>query len=699
MSEKRRREVEEELIAIKRERVHVEDELRSELRNERGERERREVQSEEERVLLTRAQDMVEKERNEKETLRMEKEFEKKEMERMSEELERMSDLAQEERERREEEEERGKKIVAEERVARRKEEDKFTVTEGKFLEFKRMCREEVMSLGTMLRETEEKRKVAEEKVLKTERRFLELEEEMARKADEIMVVEAESKERESMLREKSLLFESNENALKETHRRIEDRLKQTTLTMENLQSKFNMEREKTSMLEVEQSKHARQLSSTQKKLQEVELQRDAHEKNYSLLRMELESDARTDSKRTEETVSEAKNALLSEIMKRTSSDARIIELEDLLSRRNDELHESSRQCQDMKVREEERKKRERSVGVSSSEVERVAQMMGEKTTLLLRVRELEREVERLREEMKRLKKENTLLATETAMVQQDLRGEHQVVEVAARQQKRIFELENQCQLLLNEVENGRRALLETKELNEREQKRVLEKESETAETAKNRGRAELEQERRAWSIQLEKMSKQSENKVSLLEKELERERGERSIVERERNQTKIDVTIAREELVEAERQRILSNEKTLQMRRKLDLLTTETELETAMKSELDGIRNEFKSFLTQSTAVVHTPSGERSDVNMSGFSERSDFSSSGREGISAHSGYGSAMSTTSISNVGDFGRTTKEMIDVSMGSSTSSEKNDGDSTSITISKRGSIHVHAPSRN
>ena len=43
---------------------------------------------------------------------------------------------------------------------------------------------------------------------------------------------------------------------------------------------------------------------------------------------------------------------------------------------------------------------------------------------------------------------------------------------------------------------------------------------------------------------------------------------------------------------MEAERQRILSNEKTLQMRRKLDLLTTETELETAMKSELDGIRS-----------------------------------------------------------------------------------------------------------
>jgi hypothetical protein len=143
------------------------------------------------------------------------------------------------------------------------------------------------------------------------------------------------------------------------------------------------------------------------------------------------------------------------------------------------------------------------------------------------------------------------------------------------------------------------------------------------------------------------------------------------------------------------EKRRLRIEEKALKIKRELEIASSELNLETSMRNELNGIRNEFKSFLNQSKNVV---SG-RGSSSGSGSGMRS-----GSSDFVGGNGFVNGVILSPAANDDNdddddalFGRTTREMLDISLSPSTAASKkvvDDDNSTSIHISRRGSIRVH-----
>ena len=110
--------------------------------------------------------------------------------------------------------------------------------------QLKKLCREEVHSLGELVRESEAKRHSAELECAQHMERYKALEIEMSKKADELMLIEAISKEREHELSQHTIELESKESSLRKTHQLVEQRLNTSEVQLSDLLMKLNHEKD-----------------------------------------------------------------------------------------------------------------------------------------------------------------------------------------------------------------------------------------------------------------------------------------------------------------------------------------------------------------------------------------------------------------------------------------------------------------------
>ena len=173
--------------------------------------------------------------------------------------------------------------------------------------ELKNICREEIASLSVLLTNGESKRNQLEQLILNEKQKYILLEKEMNVKADEIIEIEMSSKEREQKMKNDLLFRQKEEESLKTTHLEIENRLAQSTQRMYDLVTKLNIEKEKSTTLELNHSNLLYKMNQMQQnheiKIQNLQNVLKQEKEKRKDIHTDLEQRIVTDAKQAEEII------------------------------------------------------------------------------------------------------------------------------------------------------------------------------------------------------------------------------------------------------------------------------------------------------------------------------------------------------------------------------------------------------------
>ena len=584
------------------------------------------------------------------------------------------------------------------------------------------------------------------------------------------MLVAAQSKERELKLKERAVRLETNENSLRETHTVVEHRLGLSESKMSDMLTQLKTSKTNVVVLEKQQEQHTGDIARYQLYISELEIQKDTYYNNYNQLLTEVEEKETKRRLSHQEEEKEKNNVhylqqqhqLLStqynnEQMLYMQAKATIIEQEDQISALESKVRQTARKGQEVHSRDQARKK-----------VQTLVQ------TLVTEKEEIEKLLVHSNKREEHMQQENLVLATESRLMQDDLRTaqtaqrnlehelEHQrrTVEESKRQamlnqqhqqhqQQMLLEYNNKITVLERKIIESKLLLKTTKDhLNRLHKQCKLENEERLVEREQSRTTIEhlldeKEECHRKCNVLIRQLDQKDDQKdekekelVQLLTETTEKGQAE----QRKTSQELLQLQAQLQNMTSMKRS---SDEQTMKMRRELDMRSSELDLESSMRNELDGIRADFKSFLSQSKQVVvgsggggSSGGGSSGSGSGSGSGSSSSYINSGDGGYSSGS-VGSRMLRTplphGISNSGgsggsggsgrrfnysnasssDFGRTTMEILadspnhtpfnrdrvegkvdEAVVVSGESGESADDGSTSITISRRGSIRVH-----
>jgi hypothetical protein len=422
-----------------------------------------------------------------------------------------------------------------------------------------------------------------------------------------------------------------------------------------------------------------------------------------------MEKDSRGLSMKEEEYQRKAREELSNEKMKTMRMNAKMIELEDNLSKYKSMLNESKRNIESYEKEKRTNKENYNKRMLASTanidgnamsqqeHLQRMHVLNLEKSRLEEKIETLEHLLHESKENEKRLKHENLLLSTETKLMQKDLyaaQNNQIVAEEAAIKQRKIVA---QYKIRMEKYESLDIQLMETRELL-RDAEEQLRKET--------RSRL-IEREKTNGTIN-HLMDEKDEYKNVLL-KEQSNEEYERKQMElrhkewnEERKRKNEELAKLKSELNQIKQMKLASDEQSLRMKRELDLRSSELNLESSMRNELDDIRNDFKSFLNQSKNVISPGyhSSTRSSGSGSPLIGEYSFGRTTEEMLNSSSGVGSDDVREGGGNSSSRDRLSEELQQRQKREEQEILQNnysdDDGSTSIRISRRGSIRVHAP---
>ena len=583
--------------------------------------------------------------------------------------------------------------------------------------ELKNICREEIASLSVLLTNGESKRNQLEQLILNEKQKYILLEKEMNVKADEIIEIEMSSKEREQKMKNDLLFRQKEEESLKTIHLEIENRLTQSTQRMYDLVTKLNIEKEKSTTLELNHSNllykmnqmtqnHEIKIQNLQNVLkQEKEKRKDIH--------TDLEQRIVTDAKQAEDIILTLRQEMTQKSNQCIQLQSKLIEIENTNYSNLSIINVSKQKISSL---ESVIHQTTTSTANQRNNDEAMNMILSEKKSLELQITTLEATISIHNETEKRLKKKNEMLLNDINIIQLDLKNRIHTIEEHKKSKWIIEDLKNQLIQQDNATTKMKLEYMTTIEAEEGLRK----KERSTVESL---------------------LSKQTEIRNELLNERLNsnNKNQENNTLTTELNQIKqIQMTgvSKNNELINGLKNKLKNEqEEKLQIQRKLNMMNNELDLETSMRSELNGIRNDFRSFLNQSKQVVspnnhssidhyqktmdhHTESEYHASSRPSPriiHTTSASNASPGRMSTSNSSENNVVFSTSNYSNHSNNygmetneifnGHSTRELLSLSPLNNNNNnneneennEEEDGE-TSIHISRRGSIRVHAPPR-
>ena len=520
--------------------------------------------------------------------------------------------------------------------------------------ELQTICREEVTSLSQLLKDQEAQRQNIENEKNRLQHQYQEMTVEMTKKADEIVEMEFTLNEREKKMKVDLIQRKNEEESLHMTHMNIEKRLEQSTTAMSNIMNKLNNEKEKSLILENENNVFTMKLKTYQhqseERIQQMKENMTAANLKYSQLLNEMNNNVNISHLKEKELIQKYQSDIMYEKSNRISTEAKLLSLKEKLNQTETSLNSSKNRIQSL-----ETSLQSTSVLVNE-DILKYDQMSHTKKTLELRVSALETTISISNETEKRLRKNNSMLLMEIESVKLTVSQQQQDL----MERTTMVEKVRKANVLLKECEQ--RAIEAEDKLSTLNMSAQHEQQDEIMKND------QLQKD----CLQLSKEVMNEKNKSDILTLELENMKKEKEL---------------------EEKRRLRIEEKALKIKRELEIASSELNLETSMRNELNGIRNEFKSFLNQSKNVV---SGRGSSSGSGMRSGSSDF-------VGGNGFVNGVILSPAANDDNDddddalFGRTTREMLDISLSPSTAASKkvvDDDNSTSIHISRRGSIRVH-----